>query len=393
MRRPGELQRNSAAARLLEINDASAIPALEAVMSGESPEAAFFVVETLGKMTGPEASMSLARHAVLSAWPGVREAAALQLQSRKMETYVPTLLATMYTPVTSRAAVVRNRNGELLFRHAFVREGQDQQQMLVLDTEYRRMALPGGDPGNLRARAFTNIRGVAVARQRNVELQNRLTQAVNQRITSVLNIVTNQQLAVSPQDWWQWWNEQNEVYVSGQKPTQTVHRSGQVALVDRVTLSGGGLQAADCLAAGTPVWTATGPMEIQQIRIGDLVLAQNPETGELAYKPVLQTTVRPKGLLLKVRAGGDTFETSGGHLFWISGEGWVKCRKLKSGMELHGVTGTVRISTTEEGRNLETYNLVVADFNTYFVGETKILCHDNTVRQPTKAIVPGLLAE
>ena len=40
----------------------------------------------------------------------------------------------------------------------------------------------------------------------------------------------------------------------------------------------------------------------------------------------------------------------------------------------------------------EAYNLVVADFNTYFVGETGILVHDNTPRLPTRATVPGLAA-
>ena len=36
------------------------------------------------------------------------------------------------------------------------------------------------------------------------------------------------------------------------------------------------------------------------------------------------------------------------------------------------------------------YNLIVADFNSYFVGEHGILVHDNTPRRPTAAAVPGL---
>jgi hypothetical protein len=38
-----------------------------------------------------------------------------------------------------------------------------------------------------------------------------------------------------------------------------------------------------------------------------------------------------------------------------------------------------------------TYNLIVADFHTYFVGKAKILSHDNTIREPTVALVPGLI--
>ena len=37
-----------------------------------------------------------------------------------------------------------------------------------------------------------------------------------------------------------------------------------------------------------------------------------------------------------------------------------------------------------------TYNLIVADFHTYFVGSSLVLCHDNTHSQPTNVMVPGL---
>ena len=48
-----------------------------------------------------------------------------------------------------------------------------------------------------------------------------------------------------------------------------------------------------CLAAGTPVWTDQGLLAIEKISVGDRVLAQDIETGELGYKPVLRTTTRP----------------------------------------------------------------------------------------------------
>ena len=36
---------------------------------------------------------------------------------------------------------------------------------------------------------------------------------------------------------------------------------------------------------------------------------------------------------------------------------------------------------------------IVADFHSYFVGEGKILSHDNTLREATSATVPGLTAK
>jgi hypothetical protein len=96
---------------------------------------------------------------------------------------------------------------------------------------------------------------------------------------------------------------------------------------------------------------------------------------------------------VKVIAGSESFETSGGHLFWVAGEGWVKSRSLKSGQVLHTASGPLHVSQVEEGTVAQTYNLVVAEFSTYFVGQQMILSHDNTVRTPTRSLVPGLAAE
>jgi hypothetical protein len=46
----------------------------------------------------------------------------------------------------------------------------------------------------------------------------------------------------------------------------------------------------------------------------------------------------------------------------------------------------------ESGSEAQTYNLVVADFSTYVVGNGKLLSHDVTDRRPTRMIVPGFTA-
>ena len=47
--------------------------------------------------------------------------------------------------------------------------------------------------------------------------------------------------------------------------------------------------APKCFVAGTMITTAAGLVAIENISIGDQVLAQNPETGEIGYKEVLDT--------------------------------------------------------------------------------------------------------
>jgi hypothetical protein len=68
-------------------------------------------------------------------------------------------------------------------------------------------------------------------------------------------------------------------------------------------------------------------------------------------------------------------------------------KELEEGAILHGVTGAPRVQSVEKSGQEEAYNLVVAEFNTYFVGESGVLVHDNTPRTPTRATVPGLAAK
>jgi hypothetical protein len=90
---------------------------------------------------------------------------------------------------------------------------------------------------------------------------------------------------------------------------------------------------------------------------------------------------------------GENVLATRGHPFWVVGTGWRMAKELGDAAVLHAVTGSTRVSAVEEAGDAEAYNLVVADFNTYFVGESGLLVHDNTPRQPTRAALPGLAAK
>jgi hypothetical protein len=391
MEHRSQQKREFATAKLREITDAEAIAAIELVFRGAADETVAPAIETLAAMSDPQASMALARLAVYGTSSASRELAAQKLADRNLDTFVPQLLAEMYSPVMSRFLAISLPGGRIGYRHAFLREGDDEQQLLVLDTEYQRITRAGGNGRATAAQAMTQAAATARRREMAAAAQNRQTALLNERLAAVLSKTTGAQLPPVPDAWWSWWHERNEVFVQGSKPVKVVQTSSQVAVADPIP-TGSGQQTLDCLAAGTPVWTAKGPVSIDQIRLGDLVLAQHAETGELAYKPVLRTTIRPHGKLIKIQAGGEAIETSGGHLFWVSGEGWTKSRELRSGQVLHTARGPLLVSTVEEGSQAQTYNLVVADFSSYFVGQAMILSHDNTVRQPTRTLVPGLPA-
>ncbi len=65
-------------------------------------------------------------------------------------------------------------------------------------------------------------------------------------------------------------------------------------------------------------------------------------------------------------------------------------KELKAGQWLHTASGEVQIDSAEPSEEEVCYNLVVADFHDYFVSNAKVLVHDNLLRGPTLATVPGL---
>lgn len=399
-------QRDRAAERLQQINDPAAVPAIELALCGHNEQVALLGIETLGNTDAHEASAALARQAVFSPWQKVREAAAEKLKARDKETYVPVLLSALQSPIQSRAALYQDPRGRLVYRHAFFREGQEHDELAVFDTIYERFI--GNDPvvrdlgGRFTPREAVELDRLdavqavqrdavmrAQARQVAVAQQNAVNQRLNQRVCWVLSTTTGELLPPNPESWFEWWTEYNEVYVPGYKPVRTAYRqesrpviAGQNRTFQNASHS--------CLAAGTPVWTASGPVPIEQIQVGDRVLSQDTQTGELAYKPVLRTTVREPVKLLKIEFGGESIKCSGGHPFWVCGDGWVKARDLVPGKPFHSVTGTAEIGSLGSAPAERIYNLIVADFHSYFVGKARILSHDITIRKPTNVVVPGL---
>jgi hypothetical protein len=131
---------------------------------------------------------------------------------------------------------------------------------------------------------------------------------------------------------------------------------------------------------------------IETIEPGDLVLSQDVNSGEIKYAAVMRTTLRPPIELYRISFAQEELRATSGHPFWVAGHGWRMVKEMKDGATLHGISRSSRIRTLKPDGQGEAYNLVVADFNTYFVGEGGVLSHDVTPRAPTQSIVPGIAA-
>jgi hypothetical protein len=123
------------------------------------------------------------------------------------------------------------------------------------------------------------------------------------------------------------------------------------------------------------------------------VLAQDPSSGELAFKPVLATSKSPPAKLLKVTTSRGTVRLTLGHSFWTVGKGWRMAKELCVDDQIHALDGSATVTAIEKQPEEPVYNLTVADFGTFFVGDGQLLVHDKTVRLPNRALLPGLAAD
>lgn len=135
-----------------------------------------------------------------------------------------------------------------------------------------------------------------------------------------------------------------------------------------------------CFAAGTPILTEQGYIAIEEIMIGDMVWAENPETGEKELKEVVQTFVNETTELIYVYVDDEVIITTPEHPFYSPVNGWVAASTLYLGDTLALQSGKCAIVQQVQHKTLETpitvYNFEVADFHTYYVGKSAVLVHN-----------------
>jgi hypothetical protein len=225
----------------------------------------------------------------------------------------------------------------------------------------------------------------------------------------VLQTVTGQELGDRGRHdaWRAWWtDQQGYAYVSpSQEPKPTVTQNVRLAFqpqarpYTQTSAAVVGYRRHSCFAAGTSVQTLAGPRPIETLRAGDQVLSQETTTGALSFQPVVAVYHNPPNQTVRVRlgdagipaaAGSDDNEddeesvvATGIHRFWKAGRGWVMARDLKTGDTLRVLGGLARVEAVEPDAVQPVYNLEVAHGQSFFVGERRVLVHDNTAVEAT----------
>ncbi|EMF91138.1 intein N-terminal splicing domain protein [Leptospira santarosai str. ST188] len=140
-----------------------------------------------------------------------------------------------------------------------------------------------------------------------------------------------------------------------------------------------------CFVEGTLVLTSTGLKPIEKVKIGDEVLAFNPETKDQNLKSVVRLFRNETQEVVKINFGdGEEVVTTPGHRFFTETRGFVLAGDLtKEDLFLDKAGERISIHSIVKETHKEkipVFNFEVEDYHTYYVGETCILVHNDSVK-------------
>jgi hypothetical protein len=145
------------------------------------------------------------------------------------------------------------------------------------------------------------------------------------------------------------------------------------------------------------VATPDGLRAIEEIEIGDLVLAWDEETGRVEMRGVTGLIRPDPKLIWRLEARdadqeAEVFYVTDDHPWFAKGMGWVETKDLRVGQALATADkrGIKVLGVAATDRAERTYNLTVDGFHTFLVGEDGAVVHNcpepkNMVKEPESA--------
>ncbi len=149
----------------------------------------------------------------------------------------------------------------------------------------------------------------------------------------------------------------------------------------------------NCFTAGTKVKTDKGEKRIEDVKVGDQVLAKSDETGEVAYKKVTGLFQKQAHEIYYIHVKDEIIEVTSEHPFWVADKGWTFVKDLKvNDLLISSDSSSIKIEKIEkEPREATVYNFEVQDFSSYFVSNLGIWVHNCDIN-PTPNQLLGIEA-
>ncbi|WP_435006091.1 polymorphic toxin-type HINT domain-containing protein [Tundrisphaera lichenicola] len=367
--------RAEATRELLAIRDPRAIPTLRRAFADRAAWEQSWAIKVLARLDSPLSSQVLAHLAVFGLDDSVRIAALRSLGRRDPRTFVGLLINWFQEPI--RYEVVRGTGRRV---SGILRvEGPS----VIVERTYQtsQTAQFGGRAGTNDADA----RDAVNARQRTdiraLERSNVAIELTNARVERALEVVTGVDLGPNPESWTGWWiDELGYSYRSPEPVRKPIVSENIRVVVPRPPVAPAGHS---CFGAGTLVLTRSGSVPIEQLKVGDQVLSQDPITGEIRFRPVLATFHNRPSPTLRVELESETIVATPIHRFWRAGQGWTMARDLLPGDLIRSVGGVAEVVKVGRDQIQPVFNLEVEGGHSFFVGTTRALVHDNSLVIPS----------
>jgi len=138
------------------------------------------------------------------------------------------------------------------------------------------------------------------------------------------------------------------------------------------------IEGACSFSADTDVSTANGPVDISQLKLGDVVWAYNEDTGEVGSYPITAIFEHLDPVIVELTIDGETITTTPEHPFYTEDRGWIGAGDLVIGEEIRSLDGGYGAVTAVEIVSVQQwmYNLTVDEAHTFFVGDEGWLVHN-----------------
>jgi len=139
-----------------------------------------------------------------------------------------------------------------------------------------------------------------------------------------------------------------------------------------------------CFLPGTLVLTIDGHRPIEEVRVGDLVLAADPDAGLTAPRAVTAAMVHTVPMVLDIDVSGECVTCSPEHPFWTQSHGWTKAADLRPGdvvVDLNGSGWTVAAVAERHGE-FTVHNFEVNGLHSFYVSGLDLLVHNKAWEAP-----------
>ncbi|GAA0398645.1 hypothetical protein GCM10009133_04360 [Cocleimonas flava] len=161
--------------------------------------------------------------------------------------------------------------------------------------------------------------------------------------------------------------------------------AGNARLADYVTNK---RRDIECLSfpAGTPIWTANGLVNIEQITKGNIVNSRNENNFINSQQKVTALHSRVAKGFHRITTEKGIIEVTEEHPFWVQGKGWVEAKDIEWEDPIATVDGDVISYQNDyiEG-SVKVFNFSVSETHSYFAGNFGAWVHnvDCDIRGPS----------